>query len=129
MFCNFLFFFIVSADYKDEKRSPKLVMFDGKPLTYTMSYLKWEFWTFYKLLIRWPITFWIEETRFLSYKSDSTCELEFWWLKVLRICVSEYVDLQRSCAGTTSSDIVLTWEIREFLFRVGIVCMSGMNDL
>lgn len=43
--------------------------------------------------------------------------------------MSEYVDLQRSCA-CTSSDIVLTWEIQENLFlRVGIVCMSGMNDL
>ena len=51
MFCISFDFWIVSADYKDEKHSPKLVMFDGKPLTYTMSQYKWEFWTFYKLLI------------------------------------------------------------------------------
>ena len=51
MFCILFYFRIVSADYKDEKHSPKLVMFNGKPLTYTMSHYKWEFWTFYKLLI------------------------------------------------------------------------------
>jgi hypothetical protein len=34
-----------------------------------------------------PISFWIEETQLLSYKSDSTCEFEYWWWKVIRMCI------------------------------------------
>lgn len=50
---------------------------------------------------------------------------------MIQMGMSEYDDLQRSCACTTTSDIVLKFKgnTREFLFRIGIVCMSGMNDL
>lgn len=43
----------------------------------------------------------------LVVKSDSICDLEFWWLKMICMCMREYVDLQKSCGCTTSSGIVL----------------------